>query len=78
MAPRHLTGIIQPGALPLGESVWPDTKLVLPEEAPDRWVDIFTRVKISAAASKGEKLLPLSRALEHFPLALLVADGFHA
>jgi (1->4)-alpha-D-glucan 1-alpha-D-glucosylmutase len=78
VAPRHLTGIIQPGALPLGESVWPDTKLVLPQEAPDRWVDIFTRAKISAVASKGEKLLPLSCALEHFPVALLVGDEFHA
>jgi maltooligosyltrehalose synthase len=64
--------------LPLGESVWSDTKLVLPQEAPDRWVDTFTRAKISAEASKGEKLMPLSYALKNFPVALLDADGFHA
>ena len=78
IAPRHLTGIIQAGALPLGESVWPDTKLVLPQEAPDRWVDTFTRAKISAEAAKGEKLISLSYALKNFPVALLDGDGFHA
>jgi (1->4)-alpha-D-glucan 1-alpha-D-glucosylmutase len=75
VAPRYLTGIIQPGALPLGESVWSDTKLALPQEVPNRWLDIFTQAKISAAASKGEKLMSLSLALEHFPVALLVSDG---
>jgi (1->4)-alpha-D-glucan 1-alpha-D-glucosylmutase len=76
--PRFLTEVIETGALPLGKSMWLETELALPEEAPERWVDVFTKEKLSAVNSRGKKLLPLSDALRKFPLALLVEDGSHA
>jgi (1->4)-alpha-D-glucan 1-alpha-D-glucosylmutase len=78
VVPRHLTGIIKPGALPLRDSVWSDTKLVLPEGAPEQWFHIFTNEKLSAVSSQGKKFLPMTSALQNFPLALLAPDELHA
>jgi (1->4)-alpha-D-glucan 1-alpha-D-glucosylmutase len=77
IAPRHLTGIIQSEALPLGEAVWTDAKLALPEDAPDRWLNIFTNEKLSVEVSQSKKFLSLSSALEKFPVALLTQSGGH-
>jgi (1->4)-alpha-D-glucan 1-alpha-D-glucosylmutase len=78
IVPRFLTEVIETGALPLGKSMWLETKLALPEEAPDRWVNVFTNETLSAVISRGKKLLPLSDALQKFPLALLVENGSRA
>jgi (1->4)-alpha-D-glucan 1-alpha-D-glucosylmutase len=77
IVPRYLTEIVETRSLPLGKSTWLETKLALPEQAPEHWIDIFTNEKITTAPSKGKKLLSLSCALKNFPVALLVADGFH-
>ena len=74
LVPRYLTRLIETGAIPLGESVWGETNLVLPEQAPDHWQQIFTGESCSAMVSRGKRLLPVRLALHRFPVALLVSD----
>jgi (1->4)-alpha-D-glucan 1-alpha-D-glucosylmutase len=78
VVPLYLTRIIKPDAFPLGESVWQETKLMLPEHAPEQWTQVFTNEKLSVVISRGKKFLPLGSALRNFPVALLVQDEFHA
>jgi hypothetical protein len=51
---------------------------VLPEGAPEQWFHILTNEKLSVVSSQGKKLLPMSSALQNFPLALLAPDELHA
>ena len=55
-------------AAPLGAASWGDTRLALPEGAPDRWRDAFTNATLDAA--DGE--LPLADIFATFPVALLL------
>ena len=45
--------------------------LVLPEDAPDCWLNILTGEELKVILSEQKKLLPLASALQSFPLALL-------
>jgi (1->4)-alpha-D-glucan 1-alpha-D-glucosylmutase len=67
IAPRFLTRIIQPGERPLGEAVWQDTELQLPSDFPSNWQETLTNQSFSANGT-----LPIGKALQHFPVALLV------
>ena len=67
--PRLLTRLIQPGGLPVGHAAWGEDYLLLPENAPLSWVNIFTGENIKA--SKAENGLAVSEVLHVFPLALL-------
>jgi (1->4)-alpha-D-glucan 1-alpha-D-glucosylmutase len=71
--PRLLTKLVVPGTLPLGKQVWGDDRLLLPEEAPESWRNVFTgeSLKVSTAEKRG---LPLSDMLSIFPVALLVSN----
>lgn len=68
IAPRFLTGMIQPGEQPLGE-IWQDTRLELPSEMPSVWTDAITQQKISA-----EGTMSISEALKYFPIALAIGE----
>ena len=65
-ATRLHTGLAGPEDAPLGEEVWRDTCIELPEKAPTKWEDLITGRSISADGK-----LPLSEALEYFPGAIL-------
>lgn len=65
--PRFLTSLVQEGQMPLGPSIWKDTYVHLPKEAPSRWKDALT----------GEAFLlsqkPIAGELfQFFPAVLLV------
>jgi len=67
VVPRFLTSVVEAGRDPLGDPVWQDTRILLPQEAPVRWRNEFT-----AQSLYGENnALPLGRVLERFPVALL-------
>ncbi len=66
VAPRLTTRLVRPGALPLGESVWRETGLRLPEETPRTWINAFTGQLLT-----GQHPLKVGRVLEDFPVALL-------
>jgi (1->4)-alpha-D-glucan 1-alpha-D-glucosylmutase len=67
VVPRLLTQVIKEEEHPLGENVWQDTHVILPDDAPSEWLNVitFNKVKLNKKASAGE-------VLKHFPVALLV------
>ncbi|OPZ74718.1 MAG: Maltooligosyl trehalose synthase [Firmicutes bacterium ADurb.Bin456] len=73
-----LTGGPVPDVLLPPVRLWEDTTLLLPEQAPDRWLNIFTDEEITivrggtGAIPPGCKTLPLARLLASFPVALLI------
>jgi (1->4)-alpha-D-glucan 1-alpha-D-glucosylmutase len=68
VAPRFLTGLIQPGELPLGDRVWEDTHILMPQGMPTAWKDAISTQSVS-----GEGTLPVGKALQYFPVALLTS-----
>jgi (1->4)-alpha-D-glucan 1-alpha-D-glucosylmutase len=66
VAPRFLTGIIQENKDPMGNGVWSDTRIVLPEETPSLWNEEITGTEI-----KGGQTLLVGDILKYFPCALL-------
>jgi (1->4)-alpha-D-glucan 1-alpha-D-glucosylmutase len=73
VAPRFLTALVAEGDDPLGEERWKDTRLVLPEEAPVRWIDAVTGTEI-----KGGKELAVGEIFRFFPGALLISTALGA
>jgi len=69
IAPRLLTYLIEEDEYPFGKSVWGDTKMIIPEEAPNLWRDAFTDQVI-----KGRKRLAIGEVLKRFPVALLLGE----
>jgi (1->4)-alpha-D-glucan 1-alpha-D-glucosylmutase len=69
VAPRFFVGLSDQGGHPLGEEVWKDTALVLPQEAPKKWENALTGEKII-----GLRSIPLAEILRIFPAALLMSE----
>ena len=69
--PRLLTKLIKAGVFPLGGRVWGNGCLVLPEEAPGRWLSVLTDEAVEVSFAMGRKILPLKSIFRHFPVALL-------
>ena len=67
--PRFLTDLVGETEAPIGDGVWQDTVIVLPEGAPSRWKNIFTGESLTA-----ENTLALGDALAAFPAALLIGE----
>lgn len=67
-APRFLTGVVEPGGLPLGD-VWGDTALALPEGAPTDWREAVCGGRVEAGGG-----LALAEAWRVFPGALLLPE----
>jgi (1->4)-alpha-D-glucan 1-alpha-D-glucosylmutase len=71
--PRLVTSLVSVGELPLGQQVWCDDSLALPEGAPGRWADVFTGEILQA--SPKAKVLPLSRIFSLFTVSLLMGTA---
>jgi (1->4)-alpha-D-glucan 1-alpha-D-glucosylmutase len=69
--PRLITKLLRGERPPLGEETWGSSALVLPEDAPECWLNILTGEELKVIPSEQRKLLPLASALQSFPLALL-------
>ena len=67
IAPRFLTSLIAPDENPLGEKVWADTQLQLPQGFSSSWQDIFTGQTLT-----GNGTLAIAQVLQHFPVGLLL------
>ncbi len=65
VVPRLLTGQLETGSFPLGEEVWEDTALLLPEESGP-WREVFTDARLPPGSR-----LPIADLLRQFPVALL-------
>ena len=77
VAPRLTTAVLAKKTWPLGE-FWDDTIVVLPDEAPGRWFNIFTREEIAMTSAPSKKFLQLGSVLANFPVALLAPCESHA
>ena len=71
--PRLVTSLVSVGELPLGQRVWGDDSLPLPEGAPGRWADVFTG-EILRASPKAN-VIPLSSIFSLFPVSLLMGTA---
>jgi (1->4)-alpha-D-glucan 1-alpha-D-glucosylmutase len=69
LAPRFLTRLVQPGALPLGTEVWGNTAINLPSTR-STWRDAITDQPVEANGT-----LLVGEALKHFPVALLLSES---
>jgi len=67
IAPRFLSSLIAPDENPLGEKVWADTQLQLPQGFSSSWQDIFTGQTLT-----GNGTLAIAQVLQHFPVGLLL------
>jgi (1->4)-alpha-D-glucan 1-alpha-D-glucosylmutase len=70
--PRFFTKLYAVNVPPVGKQVWGDNFLLLPEDAPREWRNVFTGGEIIGTASGGQLLL--SEIFEGFPITLLTAD----
>lgn len=66
IVPKIVAGICNENEFPLGKTFWEDTFVELPEEFPQRWVNIFTGTEQEAS-----RQLYLAEALANFPVAIL-------
>ena len=66
VAPRFFTTLVEPGVEPLGEQVWADTQLQLPQGSPSTWRNAITHEAIA-----GSGTMAIGQILQHFPVALL-------
>ncbi len=70
VVPRFLTSLIKRDELPLGESVWQDTRIELPAGAPGAWRDAFTdQIKESNSG------LLAAEVFRHFPVSFLLGQN---
>jgi (1->4)-alpha-D-glucan 1-alpha-D-glucosylmutase len=67
--PRLITGLVPADTLPCGRKVWENDILLLPEDAPEDWLNIFTGEKLKV--SDRQKGLSLSDIFHTFPVSLL-------
>ena len=65
--PRFLTGLVGEGQDPLGEEVWGDTVIELPDGSPARWENLLSGERLSARGR-----LPAGAAFRLFPACLLL------
>jgi (1->4)-alpha-D-glucan 1-alpha-D-glucosylmutase len=74
--PRLLTGLVpSPSELPLGQDVWQDTLLLLPEGVSNRrWRNLFTGESLKCLVRSDQMALLLADVFAHFPVALLLAE----
>ena len=68
---RFFTKIARPGQPPIGREVWGDGVLLLPPEAPGKWLDLFTDQTCVANEAESSKGLPLGQIFQDLPVALL-------
>jgi (1->4)-alpha-D-glucan 1-alpha-D-glucosylmutase len=72
VVPRFLTRLVKADE-PLGEEVWAESHLVLPEEVPagGQFRNVFTNETIRALVQNGKKVLILGDVFRTFPVAML-------
>ncbi len=67
LVPRLMTELVETGTWPVGENVWGDTRLVLPQEMQGSWHDLLSGRWIETT-----KNLDVGTLLQDLPLTLLI------
>lgn len=68
-AGRFFTSLAKEGVLPLTESVWEDTSVILPKGGPVSWKNVITDEKIEGGGS-----LLVGKIFNSFPAALIIGN----
>jgi (1->4)-alpha-D-glucan 1-alpha-D-glucosylmutase len=73
VVPRFLTHVVRnPTGMPLGEEVWRDTRILLPDEiSGETFHNVFTGERLTAREENGKKRLNLCEVFASFPVAML-------
>jgi (1->4)-alpha-D-glucan 1-alpha-D-glucosylmutase len=69
VVPRLITGLVNADTFTCGPPVWGDSILLLPDDAPQNWLNIFTGEKLGV--SNIQEGLSLAGIFRIFPVALL-------
>ena len=69
VVPRFVSTLAEPDALPLGDAVWGDTRICLPNDFPTRWDNPLTGESVAAKDD-----LSVGQILKTFPVAFLTAS----
>jgi (1->4)-alpha-D-glucan 1-alpha-D-glucosylmutase len=69
VVPRFVPRLVDIGYLPCGQQVWGNDILILPEDAPQNWLNVLTGEKLRAF--DGRKGLSLAEVFHIFPVAFL-------
>jgi len=69
--PRLLTKLVRVGVIPVGQEVWGEDMLLLPDGVPERWLNSFTEEKLRVSSTTNG--LKLCDVLRTFPVALLIS-----
>lgn len=70
--PRLVTGLVGNQKSYLAKKVWPALKIILPEEWPSKWRNIFTNETVSSRrVNDNQEAILLSRMFKTFPAILL-------
>ncbi len=69
VVPRFVSTLAEPDVLPLGDAVWGDTRICLPNDFPTRWNNPVTDESVAAKDS-----LSVGQILNTFPVAFLTAS----
>jgi (1->4)-alpha-D-glucan 1-alpha-D-glucosylmutase len=77
VVPRLTAGLTDNGArLPLGNEVWGDTSVALPEEIPrGPYINLFTGAEVRVTERDSGRILAVGEILGEFPAALLEAPA---
>lgn len=76
VVPRRIARLLDGGHMaPLGEAVWQDTTLLVPDMGPPRpWHNVLTGESVRCAVEEGHTTLAVAQLLAHCPVALLMAE----
>jgi (1->4)-alpha-D-glucan 1-alpha-D-glucosylmutase len=75
VVPRLVATLTPDAAVPpLGERVWGDTRLLLPDGA-ERLQDVFTDAGLTAERRDGRLTLPVAEVLSRFPIAVIESES---
>jgi len=69
VVPRFLTSLVDHPRLPLGEDVWQDTAVDLPQNAPGTWLNPLAEQRIDSADG-----LAVAEVFRHVPVAILIGE----
>jgi (1->4)-alpha-D-glucan 1-alpha-D-glucosylmutase len=71
IVPRLVCKLTKGGAFPIGKGIWETSKIVLPEGAPQEWMNVFTGETFRLKSGRKGPSLLLHEAFRQSPLALL-------
>jgi len=69
IAPRFFTFLIKEAQHPLGRKVWHDTQIMLPPEAPSRWINVLTGEPVRL-----HERFFIGDILDRFPVAMMAGE----